>query len=275
MTASAGAGPAVGVFDSGVGGLSVLRALRMALPHARFDYLADNAWAPYGERPAEALRDRVGHLVNGWRAQRPLDLLVLACNTATAVAIDRLRQEHPDLPIVGIEPAVRPALALTRSGQVGVLATRATLQSARYQALREASLANAPAGRQVHDRAADGLAAAIERGDETEVLALCQRHLRALLDQAPSIDTVVLGCTHYPLAQAAWVAAQPQALQPLQWIDPAEAVARRALALLGPQSTSLPGTPVWHATGAPAPLTQAAARWLGLEAEVRPTAVGA
>jgi len=264
-------GPAVGVFDSGVGGLSVLRALRQALPHARFDYLADNAWAPYGERPADALRERIGHLVRGWRAQGPLDLLVLACNTATAVAIDRLRHDHPDLPIVGIEPAVRPALALTRSGQVGVLATRATLQSPRYQALRQASLAGAPPGRQIHDRAADGLAAAIERGDEPEVQALCQRHLHALLEQAPGIDTVVLGCTHYPLAQAAWAAAQPRALH---WIDPAEAVARRALSLLGQPAASAPGQQAWHATGTPAALAQAAARWLGLEADVRSPAFG-
>lgn len=262
----------IGVFDSGIGGLSVLRALREALPHARFDYLADNAWAPYGERPADALRERVAGLVRGWRAQGALDLLVLACNTATAVAIDALRHEHPDLPIVGIEPAVRPALALTRSGAVGVLATRATLQSARYQALRQTTLAAAAPGLRVHDRPADGLAAAIERGDEAQVQALCRSHLQALLDEAPDIDTVVLGCTHYPLALPAWQAAQPH---PLQWIDPAEAVARRARQLLGPRADAGQGGLVWHATGRPEPLAQAAHHWLGLAAAVAPPAFAA
>lgn len=260
---------AVGVFDSGVGGLSVWRALRAALPGAHLSYLADNAWAPYGERPAEALRERVTALVRDWRAREPLDLLVLACNTATAVAIDALRQEHPDLPIVGIEPAVRPALAATRSGRVGVVATRATLNSARYQALRSACLAGAADGPSVHERAADGLADAIERGDEALARALCHRHLRALLDEAPAIDTLVLGCTHYPLVREAWLAASEG---PIALIDPAEAVARRARHLLPGaepgKGEALP-SPTWRCTGHPEALRRATRQWLNLPAEVR------
>lgn len=255
--------PVIGVFDSGIGGLSVLRALRATLPAAHYHYLADNAWAPYGEREAASLRERLAALVRAWRADSALDLLVLACNSATAVAIDALRREHPDLPIVGIEPAVRPALGLTRSGHVGVLATRATLQSARYHALRDACLASAGPGLQIHDHAADGLADAIERNDETAMNALCRSHLQDLLGRAPSIDTLVLGCTHYPLVDAAWRAAWAE---PLRLVDPAEAVARRAASLLGP----LPGNDAqaalrWRCTGVTEVLSQAAQRWLGLE----------
>ena len=261
-----GPAPIVGVFDSGVGGLSVWRALREALPHAHLSYLADNAWAPYGERPAEALRERLGALVRGWREREPLKLLVLACNTATAVGIDALRAEHPDLPIVGIEPALRPALAATRSGRVGVLATRATLGSARYQALRAGCLANAANGAAVHQRAADGLADAIERGDEAAAEALCRSHLRALLDEAPCIDTLVLGCTHYPLVLGSWRAACES--HPLTLIDPAEAVARRARSLLACAAAAVGATsggdPAWRCTGGPEALTRATRQWLGL-----------
>lgn len=266
-----GSAPVVGVFDSGVGGLSVWRALRGALPHARLSYLADNAWAPYGERPAEALRERLLTLVRDWRAREHLNLLVLACNTATAVAVDALRAEHPDLPIVGIEPAIRPALAASRSGRVGVVATRATLTSARYQALRAACLARAPGGATVHERAADGLADAIERGDEAAAEALCRGHVRALLDEAPAIDTLVLGCTHYPLVLGFWQATGNA--HPLTLIDPAEAVARRALSLLtGTASSGLAskGDTNWHCTGGPEALTRATRQWLGLPAEVHP-----
>lgn len=254
--------PVIGVFDSGIGGLSVLRALRVSLPGARYHYLADSAWAPYGERAADALRERIGALVRAWRTGSELDLLVLACNSATALAIDALREEHPDLPIVGVEPAVRPALALTRSGQVGVLATRATLQSGRYRALRDACLASAGPGLQIHDHAADGLADAIERNDETAVTRLCRSHLQALLTHAPAIDTLVLGCTHYPLVDDAWRTAWAT---PLRLVDPAEAVARRAASLLGAQPHhDTPSALLWQCTGDTAPLARAAQRWLGL-----------
>jgi len=259
------AAPVIGVFDSGIGGLSVLRALREALPGAHFHYLADNAWAPYGERPAGALRERLLALLQAWRGAKALDLLVLACNTATAVAIDALREAHTDLPIVGIEPAIRPALRATTSGHVGVLATRATLQSARYQALRSACLAEAP-GLQVHEHAADGLADAIERADGAAVQTLCHTHLQTLLARAPAIDTLVLGCTHYPLAEAAWRAAHAR----LQLIDPAAAVARRAQRLLpaAGQGATAPLPVGWQCTGHPAALTQAARQWLSIEARV-------
>ena len=257
--------PRVGVFDSGVGGLSVWRALQQALPGAQLHYLADNAWAPYGERPAEALRERTLALVRAWREHEALDMLVLACNTATAVAVDALRAEHPDLPIVGMEPALRPGLAATLSGHVGVVATSATLQSPRYLALRNTCLGSAREGLQLHERACTGLADAIERGDSPRVWALCRTHLQALLAEAPGIDTLVLGCTHYPLVNEAWRAASDR---PLTLIDPAEAVARRALSLLGPVD-SKPVVPIWRCTGGGLAISRAAAEWLGMEALAR------
>lgn len=259
------AAPLVGVFDSGIGGLSVLRALRARLPGARLAYLADNACAPYGERDADWLRAHVVALIGAWHAQASLDLLVIACNSATAVAIDALRLAHPTLPVVGIEPALRPALAGTRGGHVGVLATRATLQSERYRQLRARCLADTPSA-QVHEQAADGLADAIERGDDAQVDALARRHIGALMQRDPAIDTLVLGCTHYPLAAPLLQAAAGDAVTP---VDPAEAVARRAHDRLGGQGGADEGGDVqWLCTGAPAALQRAAARWLGLNAAV-------
>jgi len=257
--------PLVGVFDRGIGGLSVLRALRAHLPGARLAYLADNAHAPYGERDPDRLRAHVLALIGAWHAQASLDLLVIACNTATAVAIDALRQAHPTLPMVGIEPALRPALAGTRSGHIGVLATRATLQSGRYRQLRARCLADTPLA-QLHEQAADGLADAIERGDDAQVDALARRHVGALMQRDPAIDSLVLGCTHYPLAAPLLQAAAGDAVT---LVDPAEAVARRAQDRLGKHGRADEGGELqWLCTGAPAPLQRAAARWLGLDAAV-------
>ncbi|WP_291014046.1 aspartate/glutamate racemase family protein, partial [Hydrogenophaga sp.] len=105
--------PTVGVFDSGVGGLSVLRALRAELPQVHFVYLADNAHAPYGERSAQVVLDRAHRLTEQLRAEHRIDALVVACNTATALSIDQLRHTHPDLPFIGVEPALKPAAVLT------------------------------------------------------------------------------------------------------------------------------------------------------------------
>ena len=127
-------GPRIGVFDSGVGGLSVLRALHRYLPRATLLYAADSGHAPYGERDAAYViarsRAMTAHLLS-----QGAQLLVVACNTATAAAIDTLRADHPALPIVGVEPGIKPAIALTRNRRVGVMATHATLASERFRRL--------------------------------------------------------------------------------------------------------------------------------------------
>jgi fumarate hydratase, class I len=192
----------IGVFDSGVGGLSVLRALLAEIPAARFVYVADSAYAPYGERGAEEVIERSQRITAQLRSEYPLEAMVVACNTATAHAIDTLRTTHPDLPFIGVEPALKPAVALSRTRHIGVMATRGTLTSARFQKL-QARLEHA--GTQhpphFHRQACDGLADAIERGDAALTRTLCERYVSALQAQAPTdapIDTLVLGCTHYP-----------------------------------------------------------------------------
>lgn len=234
----------LGVFDSGVGGLSVLRALRTALPRARLVYLADNAFAPYGERPPAWVAERSATIAGYLRGEHAIDTLVVACNTATALAIDTLRAAHPDLPIVGVEPALKPAAALTRSGQVGVLATRGTLGSARYARLRDALLAASATPLQVHDQPADGLADAIERGDAAAIDTVCRHHVQALRARAPGLDVLVLGCTHYPFAAEAIARAAGPGVRLL---DPAEPVARRVRDV----APDTPGEPALHllATG--------------------------
>ncbi|MBX3610300.1 MAG: glutamate racemase [Hydrogenophaga sp.] len=260
--------PLIGVFDSGIGGLSVLRALQEALPHARYTYLADNAWAPYGERDADALHARVRSLITHWHSAAKLDLLVVACNTATAIAVEGLRSDLPHLPVVGIEPALKPAFATSRSRSIGVLATRATLQSARYLRLRDDCLSSASTI-SLQECCADGLAGAIESDDHAATRSLLEAYIGALLRALPDMDTLVLGCTHYPLVRNM---VQDVAGMHVALMDPAEAVARRAVHLLGNavKAGTPSGAPQWQCTGSPAMLTAAARRWLRRDVAVSP-----
>jgi glutamate racemase len=215
--------PTVGVFDSGVGGLSVLAALCRAMPDLALHYIADSGHAPYGERDAGHVIDRSSRLTARLVAQGAR-VIVVACNTATALAVETLRAQWPALQIVGVEPGLRPAAAATRNGRIGVLATPATLRSPRFQAL----LARETAGHRVVQVPCPGLAAAIERGPaaEGDIDRLLDQFCAPLRDGA--VDTVVLGCTHYPFAAARI----SQQLGPeVTLIDTAVAVARRALQL--------------------------------------------
>jgi glutamate racemase len=186
------AGAPVGVFDSGVGGLSVLHHIRAQLPHEDLLYVADSAHAPYGGKSPEQIRERALAL-SEFLVGQGAKALVVACNTATAAAAALLR-ERLDLPIIGMEPAVKPAVAATRTGVVGVLATSGTLQSARFAALLESY----GQGVQVVTQAAHGLVECVERGEiETPATReLLRYYLQPLLEAGA--DTLVLGCTHYP-----------------------------------------------------------------------------
>ena len=117
----------IGVFDSGIGGLSILQALRDELPHEHFVYLADSGHAPYGERGDVFVTQRTRSITQHLRAQHHIKALVVACNTATTAAIHHIRAEHPDLPLVGVEPAIKPAASHTQTGRVGVIGTRGTV----------------------------------------------------------------------------------------------------------------------------------------------------
>jgi glutamate racemase len=212
----------IGVFDSGVGGLTVLRALHAQLPGVPLIYVADSAHAPYGDRSDAFILDRARHITRFLRDQGAR-LIVVACNTATAAAIATLRAEF-DLPFVGIEPGVKPALARSRNQRVGVMATPATLRSAKFRALLQTHAGGIAPVLQP----CPGLAAAIERGE------LDDPALRQLLAtvcaplRAAGCDTVVLGCTHYPLV-AQHIQAELGAHVHL--LDTAEPVARQAARL--------------------------------------------
>ncbi|MGI4856302.1 MAG: glutamate racemase [Janthinobacterium lividum] len=182
----------VGVFDSGVGGLSVLRAIRQELPAESLLYCADSRYAPYGERSDAFLVDRslaIGH----WLIAQGAKALVVACNTATTHAIAEMRAALP-VPIVGVEPGIKPAIQASRSGVAGVLATAATLRSDKFQHLLAAHTGDC----RLVCIAGVGLVEAIERGDtgSPALAALLGQYLQPILDAGA--DTLALGCTHYP-----------------------------------------------------------------------------
>jgi len=185
----------IGVMDSGVGGLSVLKHLTRKLPHEHFVYFADSAHAPYGNKSASEIQQRCFNIADTLIAQGA-KALVVACNTATAAAIGSLRQ-HYSLPIIGMEPAVKPAAAASKHGIIGVLATTGTLQSAQFAALLEHYGQNV----QVVTQACVGLVECIEQGqlDTPHTLALLQQYCLPLI--AAGADTIVLGCTHYPFVR--------------------------------------------------------------------------
>ena len=261
-TPSFAADAPIGVFDSGVGGLSVLRALRAELPHERFVYFADSAHAPYGERDEDYVIERSRRVVERLRREHAIKLLVVACNTATAAAIQLLRAEHPQLPIVGVEPALKPALAASRTRRIGVLATRGTLTSAKYAALRAGLSAEAT----FLEQPCDGLARAIEHFDATNILALCEAYTSALGTfgiKNGEIDTLVLGCTHYPV-----VADQLRAFvgPEVALIETGPPVARQTRKLLQARKLLTPACAVDGAirllsSGDARLLHEAAARW--------------
>ena len=255
----------IGVFDSGVGGLSVLKALRQTLPQERFVYVSDAGHAPYGERDVAHVLARSVAIGRYLVQSHQVKALVVACNTATAAAIAALRAAHPTLPIVGVEPALKPAAARSRTGAVGVLATRGTLASDKFQALLRAQSLQVRFVLQ----ACDGLAAAIESADAPQVHALCTRYTAALgpVGTAPgAIDTVVLGCTHYTFAA--------EVLQDLlgpevELIDAGDPVAQRTVNLLAqagdlqpePSDAGAAWLELWT-TGEAQTLQDAAHRWL-------------
>jgi glutamate racemase len=187
---------AIGVFDSGVGGLSVLHHIRQTLPTERLIYVADSGHVPYGDKTPSYIEQR-SHILTRFLVERGADAIVIACNTATAAAVASLRSEF-DIPIVGMEPAVKPAVAATKSGVVGVLATIGTLESARFAALLERY------GEEVEivTQGCPGLVEQVELGElhSARTRELIERYTAPLLRRGA--DTLILGCTHYPFLAA-------------------------------------------------------------------------
>lgn len=251
----------IGVFDSGVGGLSVLRELVRALPHEKFIYFSDNAHCPYGGKSAAYVIDRA-RWITDFLLGRGCSMIVIACNTATAAAVATLREEYPAVPFVGIEPAIKPAAAATLTGVVGVLATRGTLSGEKYHI----ALGRMPAGIRVVEHVGEGFVELVERGFEGDGLGAGaaggaagrdgavgaagaaggnERFGGARETVAASVyplleagaDVLVLGCTHYPFLSdcissvaSEWCLLHDPARK-ISIIDPSPAVAKQAVRL--------------------------------------------
>jgi glutamate racemase len=233
------------VFDSGVGGLSVAREIRRALPAEDLLYVADTAYCPYGDRPDAEVRERA-LAVGRYLAEAGAKLIVVACNTATGAALEDLRAAV-DVPVVGLEPAVKIAARVTRAGRIGVMATTSTVRSARLARLIHAHAD----GIQVLSQACPGLADIVEEGhlDDATLVARLEELTEPL--RKAKVDAVVLGCTHYAFAAPALAGV----LGPgVELVDSAPAIARRAEHLLregGILATSGPGSLRVLTTGRP------------------------
>ena len=216
------------IFDSGVGGLSVLRPIRALLPGAPIVYAADSAGYPYGTRGTGEIAARVPALLGRLAERFDPELIVIACNTASTIALDGVRAAL-DLPVVGTVPAIKPAAARSRSRVIGVLGTEATVRQPYVDMLSAEFAADCTVLRHGSAELVD-LAEAKLRGDDSDPEAF-RRILHGLLDKPDGdrIDTIVLACTHFPLVEDELSAASPR---PIEFVDGKEGIARRTAWLL-------------------------------------------
>jgi len=254
----------IGVFDSGVGGLSVMREIARLLPHEDILYFADSANCPYGPRPPEEIR-RLSRGIVEFLLGQGAKIVVVACNTASAAALSYLRQSFA-VPIVGMEPAVKPAAAITRTRKVGVIATPVTFQGELFARLVERFAANV----EVHTQVCPNLVGRVEAGllDDAETEELLRKYLTPLLKAG--IDSLVLGCTHYPfLREAIERVVGPR----VTVIDPSPAVARQVGRVLEREGLEGPrhrrGQHVFYTTGDPAAFAAMVERLIGERGQVR------
>lgn len=222
----------IGIFDSGIGGLTILGSVRATLPAEDLLYIGDNAHVPYGPRSLDEVRG-FSHAITEALIARGAKLIVIACNTASAAALTSVREAHPELPFVGMEPAVKPAVEQTHTGVVGVIATVATFQSDLYASVVE----RFSHGVEVLHQPCPGLVQQIESGefDTPRTEDMLRGWLEPML--ARNIDALVLGCTHYPLVRPMIERiVGPQ----VRVIDPAPAIARQVNRLLEQNGTLAP-----------------------------------
>jgi len=241
--------PTIGIFDSGVGGLSVWREIVRQLPHAGTLYFADQAHVPYGPRSAKEILCFTKSITDFLAAQGA-QIIVVACNTASGVALRPLRAAYPDVPFVGMEPAVKPAAEQTHNGRVGVIATPTTFQGTLFRQLAERFRHDV----EIHTQICPGLVAAVEAGDldTPKTRRLLKTCLAPLI--ATGIDQLVLGCTHYPFLRPA---IQQLVGPSVAVIDPAPAVARQTGRLLEQHGlVSPPEGPAHHTFFTSGPVEQ-------------------
>lgn len=249
----------IGVFDSGVGGLSVLRALRSTLPNENVLYLADQAHIPYGPKSKEEIRG-FSFEITRFLLDQGAKLVVVACNTASAAALHDLREEFPSVSFVGMEPAVKPAAETTRTGKVGVLATPTTFSGELYASVVERFAQHVT----IYKSTCSGLVEEIEAGNlETpETRKILEEALQPML--AAGIDTVVMGCTHYPFVIPV---IEEITGTGVRTIDPAPAIARQAYRLLKGEGllnpSESPGKMTFYTSGDPRRLAGLLLKLLG------------
>jgi glutamate racemase len=260
----------IGVFDSGIGGLSVLRHIQLALPQEHLLYVADARFAPYGGKPEPVIVARTLAIAEFLLA-RGAKVLVVACNTATGAAIHGLRERYSSLPIVGVEPGLKPAAAITRTATVGVLATERTLGSIKFKLLHEQI--TAATGVRFLLQPCIGLADQVEKGElrSAATAALVQRYVVPLIQGGA--DTLVLGCTHYPFLQPLIEnVAQRAGEAKVNVIDTGDAVARQLKRMLSRHGLSRQsaenGILRCFTTGSETTLTTALVKLLKLQPDV-------
>lgn len=226
----------IGIFDSGVGGLSVFREIRKVLPKESYIYFSDNAHCPYGDKSREYIIDRAREITR-FLLDRKADIIVVACNTATAAAISSLREEFP-VKFIGMEPAIKPAASCSRTGVIGVLATAGTLRASKYIDTRDRFGNDV----QIVEHVGKGFVELVESGKSSgiEAEAVVSESLAPLIEAGA--DTIVLGCTHYPFLSETIhkVACSLAPDRQIQIIDPAPAVARHVADVMAAEG--LPGS---------------------------------
>ena len=255
---------AIGIFDSGVGGLSVMREIAQLLPHEDIVYFADSANCPYGPRPPQEIR-RLSRGIVEFLLGQGAKIVVVACNTASAAALSYLRRTFA-VPIVGMEPAVKPAAAITRTGKVGVIATPVTFQGELFAKLVE----RFATGVEVYTQVCPNLVRRVEAGllDDAGTEELLREYLTPMLEAG--IDSLVLGCTHYPFLREAI----ERVVGPgVTVIDPSPAVARQVGRVLEREGLEGPrtrrGQHVFYTTGDPATFAAMVERLIGEQGQVR------
>jgi glutamate racemase len=255
----------IGVFDSGIGGLSVLRAIRELLPGEAIIYFGDSAHLPYGEKSLEEVNRYTEEVVR-FLLEKNCKLIVIACNTASAAALKNLRLKHPGVQFVGMEPAVKPAAEQTQSGVVGVIATTATFQGELFASVVERFAQNV----KVLHQPCPGLVQQIEAGklDDAETEQMLRGWLEPMMKQG--IDTLVLGCTHYPFVTKT---IKKIVGEKVRVIDPSPAIARRVKFLLEemnlPNEQAGEGEVVYYTTGETVKFNEFLKQLLQVDAEAQ------